>query len=121
MPTFTYQALAADGSTSNGSVMAPDRPSAMRLIAQKGETALDVQLSAEDAALAAGQKLVRPTISRAELADLVRELATALEAGLPLMQALKTVRRQAASKNLQAILDHLIDRVEAGVTLHQAA
>jgi type II secretory pathway component PulF len=37
------------------------------------------------------------------------------------MQALKTVRRQAASKNLQAILDHLIDRVEAGVTLHQAA
>jgi hypothetical protein len=56
MPTFTSQALAADGSTSNGSIMAVDRASAMRMIAQKGETALDVQLSAEDAALAAGQK-----------------------------------------------------------------
>jgi type II secretory pathway component PulF len=37
------------------------------------------------------------------------------------MQALRTVRKQAASKNLQAILDFLIERVEAGVTLHQAA
>ena len=31
------------------------------------------------------------------------------------------MRKQAASKNLQAILDFVIERVEAGVTLHQAA
>jgi len=63
----------------------------------------------------------RPAISRAELANLVRELATALEAGLPLMQALKTTRRQAAGKALPVILDHLIDGVEAGQPLFQAA
>lgn len=120
MPTFTYQAITSDGSTSNGSVVAVDRASAMRLIAQKGETALQLQLSAEDAAAAAGRKVARPSISRSELADLVREIATALEAGLPLMQALRTVRRQAASSNLRAILDYVIDRVEAGVPLHQA-
>ncbi|MFZ9881891.1 MAG: type II secretion system F family protein [Phycisphaerales bacterium] len=50
-----------------------------------------------------------------------RELATALEAGLPLMQALRTVRRQAARKGLQVILDFIIERVEAGVPFHQAA
>ncbi len=120
MPTFTYQAITSDGSTSNGSVVAADRASAMRVIAQKGETALQLQLSAEDAAAAAGRKVARPSISRSELADLVREIATALEAGLPLMQALRTVRRQAASSNLRAILDYVIDRVEAGVPLHQA-
>jgi len=120
MPTFTYQAITSDGSTNNGSVVAVDRASAMRIIAQKGETALQLQLSAEDAAAAAGRKVTRPSISRSELADLVREIATALEAGLPLMQALRTVRRQAASKNLQVILDYVIDRIEAGVTLHQA-
>jgi type II secretory pathway component PulF len=63
----------------------------------------------------------RPAISRAELANLVRELATALEAGLPLMQALKTTRRQAAGKAMPVILDHLIEGVEAGQPLFQAA
>jgi type II secretory pathway component PulF len=78
-------------------------------------------MSAVDAALASGRRASRPSIPRAELADFIRELATALEAGLPLMQALRTVRRQASSRSLQVILDHLIERVEAGVTLYQAA
>jgi type II secretory pathway component PulF len=121
MPSFRYQALAADGAMQNGSIVAPDRVTAMRLIQQKGETPLDVVMSEADAAAAAGGRIARPTISRAELADLVRELATALEAGLPLMQALKTVRRQAAHKNMQAILDFIIERVEAGVPFHTAA
>ena len=121
MPTFRYQSLAADGAITNGSVVAPDRSAAMRLVVQKGETPLELEMSAADAAAAVGRRVVRPVITRSELADLIRELATALEAGLPLMQALRTVRRQAASKNLQVILDFVIERVEAGVTLHQAA
>ncbi|MHC5113453.1 MAG: type II secretion system F family protein [Planctomycetota bacterium] len=63
----------------------------------------------------------RPTLPRAELANLMRELATAIEAGLPLMQSLKTVRRQAQGKALPVILDHLIERVEAGDPLYTAA
>ena len=55
------------------------------------------------------------------MANLIRELATALEAGLPVMQALRTVRRQASGRAMTAILDHLIERVEAGSPLHQAA
>jgi type II secretory pathway component PulF len=121
MPAFRYQSLSADGTINNGSVIALDRPSAMRLVQSKGETPLELQLSPEDAAAASGKKIKRPSIPRAELADLIRELATALEAGLPLMQALRTVRRQAASKALQTILDYIIERVESGVTLHQAA
>ena len=44
----------------------------------------------------------------------MRELATALEAGLPLMQALRTIRRQAAGRAAPMVLDHMIERVEAG-------
>ena len=54
------------------------------------------------------------------MATLIREMATALEAGLPLMQALRTIRRQASGKG-PAILDHLIERVEAGEPLYKAA
>jgi len=63
----------------------------------------------------------RPSLSQAEMASFIREVATALEAGLPLMSALKTVRRQASSKALAAILDHLIERVEKGDALYAAA
>lgn len=121
MPSFRYQAISADGSIQAGTLSAPDRASVVKLLAQRGETPLEVEMSAADLAAATGRRASRPSISRAELADLVRELATALEAGLPLMQALRTVRRQAASKNLQAILDFVIERVEAGVPLHTAA
>ena len=121
MPSFRYQAISSDGSIQSGTLVAPDRSSAVRLLAQKGEMPLELEMSAVDAALAARKRVSRPTISRAELADLVRELATALEAGLPLMQALRTVQKQAGHKSLKAILDFVIERVEAGVTLHQAA
>lgn len=77
----------------NGTIVATDRATAMRMIQQKGETPLDLAISDTDAV--GGITKARPTISRSDLADLVRELATALEAGLPLMQALRTVRRQA--------------------------
>src|SRR5262249_6063810 len=63
----------------------------------------------------------RPTLRRPEMANLMRELATALEAGLPLMQSLRTVRRQAHGKAMPVVLDHLIERVEAGDPLHMAA
>ena len=66
-------------------------------------------------------KSARPGLGRAELATLIRELATALEAGLPLMVALTTVRRQAKAGALPVILDHLIERVESGDPLYLAA
>ncbi len=119
MPSFRYQALASDGAMQNGTIVAADRATAMRLIQQKGETPLDLAMSDTDAV--GGITKARPTISRSDLADLVRELATALEAGLPLMQALRTVRRQASNKNLRVILDFIIARVEAGVPFHTAA
>ena len=120
MPSFHYQALSADGGTATGTLVAPDRNVAMRMISAKGETPLEVTLSDADAAASTRRKS-RPSISRPELADLIRELATALEAGLPLMQALRTVRRQAAHRNMRTILDFIIERVESGVTFHQAA
>lgn len=55
------------------------------------------------------------------MANLIRELATAIEAGLPLMQSLRIVRKQASGNAMPVILDHLIERVEAGDPLHTAA
>ena len=62
-------------------------------------------------------RISRPTISRAETATLVREIATAIEAGLPLLQALRTVR--AADLLLRDLEDLL--RVTGGKTNEELA
>jgi type II secretory pathway component PulF len=145
MPNFQYQSLTATGDARNGVLSAADKSDAVRMLQSRGETATRIDLLKDDAspaaaavragaapptageaATAAAARLLsrglgRPSISRAELANLIRELATALEAGLPLMQSLRTVRRQAHGKALPVILDHMIDRVEAGDPLYIAA
>ncbi len=132
MITFQYQGLG--GTSSGGTIQANDRAEALRLLAQQGIIATSVEDTTarsaparsiprmgESSARTKKGSPARPTISRTELTSLIRELATALEAGLPLMQSLRTVRRQATGRALPVILDYLIDRVEAGIPLHQAA
>ncbi len=146
MPDFRYQSLTRGGDARNGVVAALDQSEAVRLLSARGETATVLEpIGAEPGSGRTGPtprapatavrwgrvetwiggrltgRAVRPVLGRAELGSLVRELATALEAGLPLMQSLKTVRRQASGKAMPVILDHLIERVEAGDPLHQAA
>ncbi len=67
-----------------------------------------------------GRRSGRPGLKRTELANIIRELATALEAGLPLLNALKIARKQASGKAQPVILEFLIEYVEAGRPLHEA-
>lgn len=138
METFRYQALGSSSGT--GTIQASGRAEALRLLSQRGIVATTLEplslsgnakaASPLQQAAQAGKTLGkikgkaasgRPTISRTELTNFIREIATAMEAGLPLMQSLRTVRRQAKGRGLPQILDFLIEKVEAGVTLHQAA
>ncbi|MSQ90092.1 MAG: hypothetical protein EXS01_01685 [Phycisphaerales bacterium] len=131
MLTFRYQGLGT--AASGGVIQASDRADALRMLAQQGIVATTI----EDATAPPGSRQSaglskrlsislrsrtgRPTISQSDLTNFIREIATALEAGLPLMQALRTVRRQAAGRALPVIMDFLIERIEAGIPLHQAA
>ena len=122
MPSFRYECMNKDGSATTGVLNAPDKAEAMRLIRDRGLTPINVELNtAARGGSLMGRRNARPTIKRAELANFVRELATALEAGLPLMQAMRTVREQARGPAMPVILDFLIERVEAGTPLFSAA
>lgn len=150
MPSFSYQSVTTEGQSRTGILDARDRAEVVRELAGRGETAMSVQTLEVDAPTTNGHQASRekpklqkkrtssptgartssgmsfmrnthPTLSQTDMASLIRELATAIEAGLPLMSALRTVRRQAHGKALPMILDHLIMRVEAGDPLHIAA
>ena len=146
MPTFRHESIDRGGAVSAGVISAPDRSSAMRLLQAQGMAPVSI-VAAEPEAKAVrkagtgrgrgaaptnaidlgaalrglgGARSGRPTLKRGELANIIRELATAIEAGLPLLNALKTTRRQASGKAQPVILDFVIERVEAGRPLHEA-
>jgi len=133
MASFKHQSLDANGAVVTGVIAAPDRSSAIRQLTSRGHRPLTLSSvegetqttaprtngapAARDWRAALG---ARRTLSRSDLSNFIRELATALEAGLPLMQGLRTVRQQASGRAQTAILDRLIEKVEAGQPLHQA-
>jgi len=145
MASWRYDGLDRGGVESSGVVVASDRASALRMVQSRGLTPLKVESdeAPNSAARAAVKKPAksqasltgstqitlpnwmtlgprRPTLSRSDMSNLVRELATAIEAGLPLMQALKIVRKQAPGNSMPVILDALIAKVEAGQPLYEA-
>jgi type II secretory pathway component PulF len=146
MPSYRYQCIDQGGGTAAGVLVAPDRASAMRQLQARGLAPLQLDAEGGDQQAppaaprprgaaggtvpapglgemfraATGRRRGRPGLKRTELANIIRELATAIEAGLPLLNALKTVRRQASGKGQPVILDFIIERVEAGRPLHEA-
>jgi len=130
MPTFRYTPLSSPAATAT--IEAPDRAAAVRELLRQGITPSSLEpvsggLARTDA-IGADARAVMParrsfsrSVSRAQTALLIRELATALQAGLPLVPALATIRRQISSDTQRAMLDHLIDRVEHGKSLADAA
>ena len=116
MRSFAYQAIDGNGRSVSGTVMASSRDAAMNSVRDLGRTPTEVVEADGDMAASAS----RPTIPASEVAALMRELATGIEAGLPLMQSLVTVRRQSTGQKQAVILDFLIEKVEAGRPLHEA-
>lgn len=130
MPTFRYQRAGGDGST----IEAADRASALRLLVQRGIT--PTALEAADtgptsvghgaslhAGVAAGvgwRGVSGARLSRSELATLIRELSTATQAGLPLVQALRTIAKSGHSGRQRELLERVIGSIEQGKSLADA-
>jgi general secretion pathway protein F len=83
----------------------PPRPTGVPKVWKKGETAAPRG---------------RSVMNLAETASFIRELATAIQAGLPLVPALRTLGRAGRTRGQQMMLNHLLERVEQGAPLAEA-
>ena len=120
MLDFNFQSITSTGEIRTGILKGHDRADIVQQLSGLGETAIEInQVEKSNKALRTSSARKRK-ISRPEMAVMIRELATAQEAGLPLMLALKTIRRQ-ASPAAGDVLDHFIQCVEAGEPLYKAA
>ncbi len=140
MPAFKYQTVS--GSSGAGVVDAPDRSSALRTLRQRGITPIKIEVvrggslaasveptsESPNGAAAPPRTHVRATgigggvaMSRGEIAGLIREIATALQAGLTLPQALRTSAKQGRSERQRVMIQFLLDQIEHGKPLSEAA
>ncbi len=113
---LTYQYTARDPATGRhvrSEVQADSEQSAAKLIRNEGLTALDIR-PAEQAGLLPHRTAKVKTRDKVLFS---RQLSTLINAGLPLVQALRSVSAQTTSKPLKIIVNQIISDVEAGGTL----
>ncbi|HUC89586.1 MAG TPA: type II secretion system F family protein [Patescibacteria group bacterium] len=118
MLSFRYTARdPSTGQYVKAEVQAEDEQSASKLIRKEGLVPIDIKMS-EKGATGIGNYFNR--VRTKDKVIFSRQLSTLINAGLPLVQSLRTVNGQTQSKPLKVIISKVISDVEAGSTLSAA-
>lgn len=124
MAVFEYKALTIKGKTEKGLLEGDSERQVRQMLRDKGLTPL--QLKAVDktikksASTSSRTVWLKRKISISDLSLATRQMATLLEAGMPLTQALQGVAKQAETKLMQRFLTALHSKVAQGYSLAQA-
>jgi len=118
MLTYNYRARnTATGEQVKGTIQADSEGAAAKLINEQGLTLTDIKLGDS------GSGLFGRFSNHVKSRDRVlfsRQLSTLINAGLPLLQALRSVNDQTTSKPLKVILNEVTSSLEGGGTLSAA-
>jgi type II secretory pathway component PulF len=131
MPDFHYSALNPQGQSVTGVIRAETRHHAIAALAERREFVVDISdAPAGDAAGSAKTgdaslrgwwtRISQRKVSLRAKAAMLAQLATAQEAGLPLLQALRVVEQQSDNPGLASLLADLASRVQGGESLSGA-
>jgi type IV pilus assembly protein PilC len=117
MLSFTYTANnPATNTQVKAIVEAEDEGAAAALIRKQGLTPIEITVSKEG--LSFGKYLNK--IKTKDKILFTRQLATLLNAGLPLVQAMRSSGEQTTSKPLKVVINSLVSDIEGGKALSQA-
>jgi general secretion pathway protein F len=122
MPAFRYEAVDAGGATKKGVVNADSPRSARADLRSQGLTPLSVEQIAApvDEAGVAKSRGFGERLSQVELALFTRQLASLLEAGLPLEQAFTALLEQAERPYVRDLIASIRSEVIGGVAFSTA-
>ena len=128
MPQYIYTAVNASGKEQKGKIVAASAEEATEAL--KKQQLFITSLKDADAKKRTAAKkgkggmgnisIGTPVIKKKELVVLTRQLATLLDAGLPLIRSLRTLERQAKNPLVQKVLGATADTVESGSTFAEA-
>jgi type IV pilus assembly protein PilC len=117
MVTFKYKARDTTGQALAGELEAEDQQSA-------AATLMDRQLTVVTLTRASSRKKIarrrQPKVKAQDLVVFTRQLATMMDAGLPLVQSLTALEEQTESKVFKSVLHQVAEKVEQGDAFSQA-
>lgn len=134
MPNFKYTALDQNGVEKTGVVAADDKLAAVEMIRSQGLLVRECEEAGGKARPSApketkksgaqkkkgGKGKAGGKIKQRELMIFTRQLATLIDAGLPLLQSLNVLSKQEPNANLRATITALADGVQGGSTFSDA-
>ncbi len=118
MAAFEYKALDAKGKNVKGVIEADTARNARQLLREKGLTPLEIEQTQEKEKRAQASSVgFNRGISTNELSLLTRQLATLVQATMPLEECIKAVAEQTELPRLKTMLTSVRARVVEGYTL----
>ena len=126
MASYSYQALDPQGRTKTGTIHADTERQLVDLLQKKGLVLLsfEAQMPSSKPSINATQKTSRgifvKRLSNSDLCQLTQQLATLLQASLPLDDAIKAVIEQSHKSVIKNILSQVLAHVSEGLALAQA-
>ena len=117
MLIYDYQARDNSGKEVHGQIEAADQQSATSILANRN---LMVTSLKAGSSRKASTKRLQGKVKSQDLVIFTRQLATMVDAGLPLMQTLMVLEEQTDSKALKPIIRSVLQKVEAGEAFSKA-
>jgi type IV pilus assembly protein PilC len=127
MAKFSYTAVDAQGKQANGTIEAADQSEAIAQVRQLGlypQRLDEKREDAKDAKDSGTEKALKikkgGKVKLKILTIFTRQLATLIDAGLPLLRSLNTLARQERNVVMRNTMAHLATAVESGSTFSEA-
>ena len=117
MASFTYQARDPSGRSLNGEIEALDEQTAATQLMDRG---LMVVTLRRGVARKIGRKRLQGKVKPQDLVVFTRQLATMMDAGLPLVQSLTALEEQTDNKVFKSVLRQVTEGVEKGQAFSEA-
>jgi len=117
MASFTYQARDASGRPIHGDLEAADPQAAASALMDRGLMVISMRAGV---AHKAGRKRRQGRVKAQDLVVFTRQLATMIDAGLPLVQSLTALEEQTESPTFKPVLRETTEKVEQGHAFSEA-
>src|SRR5882724_9386333 len=111
MATFTYQARDTSGKAKGGDIEAEDQQAAAQMLMDRGLMVISMKPST---GRKNGRKKRQGNVKSQDLVVFTRQLATMMDAGLPLVQTLTALEEQTENPIFKPVLRNVTERVEQG-------
>tara|TARA_B100000029_G_scaffold131799_1_gene125637 strand:- start:1387 stop:2649 length:1263 start_codon:yes stop_codon:yes gene_type:complete len=130
MPLFNYVALDKEGKEKSGTLEVGNQNEAISRLKEMGfyptsVTEAKVEVDKEGNKKVGGKKkepfsIVIPSVKTAELCTFTRQLATLVDAGLPLLRGMQVLSKQQKNPYLSKIVGQISETIEGGATFSEA-